>query len=1741
MQTIFNTGSEDQVVRSTYCSEDQTEESIIGEELSAQDVFGNFYISRYISSFGIEKPQYIPYNRFSRENFDSDQNWIRATLSWRSYAVRDWRKTNKKNRKFAQNLSYLVNKFDKFKIKSYNKPIQYHKLTNNNQDIIENIAFTEGKLNDYTHRIQELYKQAGDRARSDVDKVVRKAVDSIIYSETYETRWAKLISSKDLMETASRGKDILRAKLDHFNSELRYFGEIIGRDNIVNFIDIYQCAFTLHVLVNSRSCRETIAAFVNLLAIFSKSQLAEEGTYLTELFHQFWLDICWIKHFQNVEPEEVQTEGLFQDAIAFKTFSFELKHIRENMQIVMKSNVVALTRNLLLQLVGLKFFSISKANMFIKSLGQPKESNLFDFLTVWLDTVEGFITFADDVSTSGSILKGFTPNDPCNKFIGEAGVHKASLPLIYVGEELNFRDNVQGKMSAFKYRARLQELIILGENLLKSHNNVGVRRAVIELRSLYNDIATLINSKHRDAPLGVCIFGFPRIGKSALLEHLYKAYCHAKGYKFTQDLVYTKSALSPYWDMYDPFCNKIVHISEAGNVAEHAARTRGVPGLDEILSIMDKAAMSTNQSAVENKGKVFFNSDLVAIDTNVEKMGYEHVVHSVSAALARFIFVHPEVNAEFRLDGSDSVDSNKVENAYKLGLIKDKLDIYTFKVYKKKAISHSESSDEFYKPTYLKPGQNEQSITMDIYQLSAFYISHFEKYEAHKKEFNKVFETDFEFYLNPENRYVGSTEGKTVEEDMGYADEMAKFLAVTSAVFYFGVNTLLRCLPLYRLTSFLSLILMFGSVSWLSVLFWVFGDQTYDLKRKMVLVRFVTGEKLANYSTYVSVAVIALIVIKIFLKGIDYVMHFATNSAESLSDDLSKVSNKEIIEENFRILEEQAGCRMPRPTPKNDLTMYNQDAVYHRTIAKLAVTDKMQNSFDEVMNGISSRRYWVRIMSREDPKMPYTTRGFGIYGNFMLINSHALMDKTVLEMWISRTQDDDSKRKFSISPGMFIDLGNDVTLICLQGAMMGGKDEIVFGKKSILDLFANSVVDHDMLGYIGEQKVTVSPYGLLNVHDVPTHRWFTLRDTLSYQCKHEHGMCGEPLVLYDDKITFIAGIHAAGSSGDLAWTTPILRKDLENAINKFTKQTDLIAVFAEGNIKLPHGRKLGVLSRKYPGRFMNTQGIYHVGGVDNWEFTSAKSSLTPSKLLPYIEDVMNISPYVDGHLKFGKPKFNTFFVDGEYRNPYNIWMSKVSVCRKILDYNICTKVVNLLVEHIVDRLVRRGVTQLDPVTQLVAINGHPEVSYMRPMVTSTSAGVFFPGGKKAYLEKVSVPWKDEAWKANYEVQQMMNQLVEDYCNERLGNPINGAQLKDEPRDWDKCEAGKTRVFAMSPIHYLILSRMFLMPFYSMMAQHRDAFYTKIGMNMFSVEAQTLRNDLLDFSTNIMEGDYGGYDTSMPISVGLMANTIVYKVLKYFKYKDFALTMVQGLLSDSLYPLVCLEGNLFYAPGFQPSGKYATAEDNSLRGLILMVYAFAITHTPLGESHKLNVTARYDLKDFFSLFLPVTYGDDMLCAVKDEVKDTFNNITYAEAVKDLFNMEFTSSTKSVVLDKFVEPERMSFLKRTFRWNRLLNRYVACLSHDSIVKSLTWVLPSKAVGVSPEKQEFETIASALRELFFWCDSVEEYDILRSKFILNCKKVLTHIVDSDYDKFIMKGDQMLEYYKNKDFEFEGLNVDW
>lgn len=772
-------------------------------------------------------------------------------------------------------------------------------------------------------------------------------------------------------------------------------------------------------------------------------------------------------------------------------------------------------------------------------------------------------------------------------------------------------------------------------------------------------------------------------------------------------------------------------------------------------------------------------------------------------------------------------------------------------------------------------------------------------------------------------------------------------------------------------------------------------------------------------------------------------------------------------------------------TFKNYRVSYSHDSVHTGPILEL---------YAKIMKNV--RRVAVKIGTvRRLGYALYVSRGCWIIPEHYFFG---MTDEVTVDMWSEKNGDRVS--------------GITSVRLCLEDVINIGNDLVMF---RVVNLSCHNILNHISEGpgashgvgaFKSEEVKVMFSRDPVEVGISDTNSFYILKEMYCVTYETKNGDCGLPLLFNRDKGSSICGIHVAGvgTKEKIGLSAVLYRSAVEDAINKLNRGvSEALDEPDERCFVSSKMTPMTVLEEPIPkSAFLHEeiQNITYHGKLPGNVDMKQKSRLKKSFLVEDEECMLDICFQAFGQYptqSFVPPLMMPKVVNGVYLNPYNINLRKSDGVRKPLNRNIMRKTISYIVNHLIAGLKERKVDKLRPWNLKTAINGVTYDDFIRRINASTSAGFGLKGKKRDHLPKVDGEIRD----LFEENKALFVQICDQLMKGEYVHFVHSASLKDEPRSQEKVDKGKTRVFFMSQLLDLIAMRITLGSFYTILVEHSDLFGACLGINMHR-EAGKLYEELLQFSDKWMEGDYGNYDVSMPPDIGHAANTIIYQVLKEFGYNDKALRLLNGVLAENLNVYVEMKRDLYSVFGFQPSGKYGTAEDNSLRGLIALVYFW------FSESGK----HKCDHLDFFSCVKPKLYGDDMLCAVKPEVQSWFNNVSYGQFVSQEYGMEFTSASKSADMQAFMPPNEASFLKRTFRWHNTMKCYVGCLDFNSIYKSLYWTEPSE--NASEADQQAMTIDAALRESFFHLDP-SQYQLLRNylekrytlKFGMTAKLRRTH----------------------------------
>lgn len=742
-----------------------------------------------------------------------------------------------------------------------------------------------------------------------------------------------------------------------------------------------------------------------------------------------------------------------------------------------------------------------------------------------------------------------------------------------------------------------------------------------------------------------------------------------------------------------------------------------------------------------------------------------------------------------------------------------------------------------------------------------------------------------------------------------------------------------------------------------------------------------------------------------------------------------------------------------------------QDQTQYNTAVTVAKPTAHRGDMESLMASISRNIVEVRIQDADG--LQSKTHMLGVKSDYWVINTHALT-RGVQRLWFRKNglldedfSDNTHNEYIELTPEMRADLGSDVSVIKVPG----------FNKRNILMHITNSKVTPFAArpGIFLNTRMTVSKVDKRVV--LGKGNEVTALDEVFcyYYAGHCKGMCGIPLIV-EMSNPQIAGIHTGASDDEKVCLATILdRSAIENGISMIQTSTGLIDPPSLGDIKQP----LKMPGPKSTFSHIPLSRVEFHGTQEGVVLVNQKSKVEKSPF--HYEAEQWFEKYPDSKEEFAPPIMKPGNYGGKYISPYNLAYTKMNKQRKQIDHRVLSKIVNDCVTRFVLMLDEADIKRLTPLTMDQAINGVENNPFIGPINLSTSGGEGFPGKKRDYF---TVDDKGRRYPTREVVSSVVD-ILKCYSEGESASRIYVGQLKDEPRSAEKVKSGKTRVFFMSPLDLLIAHRMFLSPFYSLLVSHKHIFGTLLGTDMWK-HGDAVRTKLLKFK-NWFEGDYSNYDQGMPYGVGAAAASIVAKVCKALGYNESAMKIVETMAGDNLFPLVSILKDLSSVVALQPSGKYATAEDNSLRGLVMVLY-FWYTHPKLSTY------------DFWSETVVFIYGDDILMSVSDVCGKYLNQVTYAQYCESVLGLGFTSSTKKGVSEMFTPIVDCSILKRKFIYKADVDNYVAALNLASIRRSLMWYLRSGSVTVA--EQFTGTLRSAARELFHHLNR-EEYCEFRDLF--------------------------------------------
>jgi hypothetical protein len=275
-------------------------------------------------------------------------------------------------------------------------------------------------------------------------------------------------------------------------------------------------------------------------------------------------------------------------------------------------------------------------------------------------------------------------------------------------------------------------------------------------------------------------------------------------------------------------------------------------------------------------------------------------------------------------------------------------------------------------------------------------------------------------------------------------------------------------------------------------------------------------------------------------------------------------------------------------------------------------------------------------------------------------------------------------------------------------------------------------------------------------------------------------------------------------------------------------------------------------------------------------------------------------------------------------------------------------------------------------------------------------------------------------------------------------PIFNSSLKDEAMKLTKKVA---RSFQCSSMPLALGLRKYYLIFLTIMLKYPTLFEIAVGCNAEGPEWDAIISSIAKFGDDrVVAGDYKNYDQKMSAQLMSATFNIYIKMAEAIGYSERDLNIMRGIATDTIFPIINLNGDILQLYGSMTSGNTLTTLGNCMNNSLL----HRIAYYGLAEHYGLEVPPFHEVCSL------VTYGDDCADSVRHGY-DWFNH-TNRQWFFAKYDIVYTMAIKDQDSVPFINIKDLSFLKRTPRFEDDVGVYLAPLEEKSIIKSLQFVTKS-----------------------------------------------------------------------------------
>lgn len=558
---------------------------------------------------------------------------------------------------------------------------------------------------------------------------------------------------------------------------------------------------------------------------------------------------------------------------------------------------------------------------------------------------------------------------------------------------------------------------------------------------------------------------------------------------------------------------------------------------------------------------------------------------------------------------------------------------------------------------------------------------------------------------------------------------------------------------------------------------------------------------------------------------------------------------------------------------------------------------------------------------------------------------------------------------------------------------------------------------------------------------------YAIHEMVRYMAKTKPGDCGSPCFLVDPTSggQKLIGIHVAGSNQGCGFAAMVSGDRVKELLNQYQytvvpQMEDAIKGFRsyEGvrfnsSLKKPfEDVNFRSVSRIEPSVHLNRE--TRIGQSELFE-AWCESKTIPARMRPFEVDGVILDPLEKGLAKYGRAK-------ATYIRP-----SRLAMATRFLSEEIRLATLGASRKRLSFEEAMLGVAGEEFLKGVSAKSspGFPwKLKYKKPGKTDfVKEGAFVDGAALKNLK--------------HDVEELERRV-----KRRERPPVTYLDFfKDERRPVEKVMAGKTRMISASPLDYTVVVKQYFGSFASaLMAARLKAGYA-VGMNVYSEEWNELAVGLLSRGAGVSDGDFSGYDTSQSPQL-LWA---VFDIIQSW-YDDEESSARETLWNDVVGSRHVLGENVYEMVQCLPSGHPLTTIINSILSRLAYVLCWLETHNDEPGA----------LLEFRKHVYLVTYGDDSIYGVTNYGATHFNESRLPQLMANIGFTYTTAQKDGVVRELLRTLDQVTFLKRGFRFEECVGRYVCPLALDVSLEMPFWYTSEIVKGETLESN----VRKALEEL-------------------------------------------------------------